>query len=166
MTAEERPRRPAAAPKFITGSILRHILEMTGAGALGLMAIFVGDLANMYFLSLAGDQTVIAATGYASSILFFSTSIGIGLSIAATSLVAPAIGANRRRDARRLSTHAHLLSFLISAALSVALWFFIAPLLSLLGATGRAKDLATSYLMILIPTLPMLAPRISPPAIS
>lgn len=153
----DRPRRAAPPAKFVSGSILRHILEMTAAGAVGLMAIFLGDLANMYFLSLAGDEAVIAAVGYASSILFFSTSIGIGLSIAATSLVAPAIGANIRSRARRLATHAHILSFLASGVLSIALWFLIPALLSLLGASGRARDFATIYLTILIPTLPLLA---------
>lgn len=151
------PRRGAPAPKFISGSILRHILEMTGAGAVGLMAIFAGDLANIYFLSLAGDQDVVAAVGYASSILFFSTSIGIGLSIAATALVSPALGAGLRVRARRLSVHAHILSFLISSALSVGLWLAIDWLLKLLGAQGRAFELARIYLEILLPTLPLLA---------
>jgi Na+-driven multidrug efflux pump len=112
MTAAAQPRREAQAPKFVTGSILRHILVMTGAGAVGLMAIFAGDLANILFLSRTGDDAVVAAVGYASSILFFSTSIGIGLSIAATALVAPAIGAGLRVRARRLSAHAHVLTFL------------------------------------------------------
>ena len=79
-------RREPQTPVFVTGSILRHILVMTGAGAVGLMAIFAGDLANILFLSRSGDDAVVAAVGYASSILFFSTSIGIGLSIAATAL--------------------------------------------------------------------------------
>lgn len=158
MTAvERRVRAPAPPPKFVTGSILRHILEMTGAGALGLMAIFVGDLANIYFLSVSGDETTVAAVGYASSILFFATSIGIGLSIAASSTVAPAIGAGVRARARRLSTHALALTFFISAALAIVLWFCIPWLLSLLGAEGRAQSLATIYLIILIPTLPILA---------
>ncbi len=150
-------RRKVDAPKFVTGSILRHILVMTGAGAVGLMAIFAGDLANIYFLSLAGDDAVVAAVGYASSILFFSTSIGIGLSIAATALVAPALGAGLRARARRLSAHAHVLTFIVSALLSVVLWFAIEWLLTKLGAVGRAHALATAYLTILIPTLPMLA---------
>ena len=46
------PTKPGAgiAPRFVSGSILSHILLMTGTGALGLMAIFVGDLANILFL--------------------------------------------------------------------------------------------------------------------
>lgn len=151
------PRRDVPAPKFISGSILRHILEMTGAGAVGLMAIFVGDLANIYFLSLAGDQAVVAAVGYASSILFFSISIGIGLSIAATSLVAPALGAGLRVRARRLTAHAHVLTFVASSVLSLMLWLSIDWLLHLLGAEGRAFDQAKIYLEIILPTLPLLA---------
>ena len=143
--------------KFVTGSIRGHILVMTGAGAIGLMAIFAGDLANIYFLSFAGDQEVIAAVGYASSILFFTTSIGIGLSIAATSLVSPALGAGLRSRARRLSTNAHILSFVASSLAALFVWLAIAPMLAKFGATGRTLDLAARYLTILVPTMPMLA---------
>lgn len=154
---EYRQENAENAPRFVTGSLLKHILVMTSAGAVGLMAIFVGDLANIYFLSRTGDEAVVAAVGYASSILLISTSIGIGLLIAATSLVAPALGAGQRERARELSTGSHILTFLISAALSVVLWFAIEPLLISFGATGRTLELATIYLAILVPTLPMLA---------
>lgn len=130
---------------------------MTGTGAVGLMAIFIGDLANIYFLSRTGDESVVAAVGYASSILFFSTSIGIGLSIAATSLVSPALGAGLRTRARRLSANAHVLSFAASALFSLALWFLIEPLLHAFGARGHTLDLASRYLTILLPSLPMLS---------
>jgi len=144
-------------PKFVTGSLLRHILVMTGTGAVGLMAIFIGDLANIFFLSRSGDEAVVAAVGYASTILFFSTAIGIGLAIATTSLVAPALGARLRERARRLSANGHVLTFVVSAAFSLLLWLAIDPLLSLLGAKGHTHELASGYLSILVPTLPMLA---------
>jgi putative MATE family efflux protein len=166
MTNIEAPRRPATQqPRFVTGSLLRHILAMTGAGALGLMAIFVGDLANIYFLSRLNDEAIVAAVGYASSILFFATSVGIGLSIAATSLVAPALGAGRRMRARRLATNAHLLSLIASVTITLALWFAIEPLLDLIGARGRTLDLAALYLRILVPTLPVLALAITASAV-
>ncbi len=157
MTEVEIVRPGGGTPKFVTGSLLRHILAMTAAGAIGLMAIFVGDLANIYFLSRTGDDAVVAAVGYASSLLFFSTSIGIGLSIAATSLVAPALGAGRRARARRLTANAHVLGFVFSAIASLALWLAIEPLLRLLGASGRTLELASVYLEILLPTLPVLS---------
>jgi len=41
--------------------------------------------------------------------------------------------------------------------LGVALWLLIPEILALLGATGRAAALATSYLRIIVPTMPALA---------
>jgi putative MATE family efflux protein len=156
--AETRPRRPnARRPKFVSGSILRHILVMTGTGAIGLMAIFLCDLANILFLSWLGDEAIIAGVGYAGSIVFLTVAMGIGLSIAATSLVAPALGAGRRMRGRRLSLNAHVLTFATASVLSFAIWLAIPWLLALLGATGRASALAALYLDILVPAMPPLA---------
>jgi len=154
--ASERRAGPAP-PKFVTGSTLRHILVMTGTGAVGLMAIFLGDLANILFLSWQGDEAVVAAVGYAGSIVFLTVSMGLGLSIAATSVVSPALGAGRHMRARRLSLNAHVLTFATAGVLSLGIWLAIPQLLVLLGATGRAYDLAADYLMILVPALPPLA---------
>jgi putative MATE family efflux protein len=141
----------------VSGSILRHILVMTGTGAIGLMAIFLCDLANILFLSWLGDEAIIAAVGYAGSIVFLTVSMGIGLSIAATSLVAPALGAGRRMRGRRLSLNAHVLTFIAASILSFGIWLAIPSMLALLGATGRAAGLAAQYLDILVPALPPLA---------
>jgi putative MATE family efflux protein len=121
------------------------------------MAIFLGDLANILFLSWQGDDAVVAAVGYAGSIVFLTVSMGIGLSIAAASLVAPALGAGRRMRARRLSLNAHVLTFATASVLSLVIWLAIPQLLVLLGATGRAYALATDYLRILVPAVPPLA---------
>ncbi len=150
-------RATSAPPKFVTGSILRHILVLTGTGAAGLMAIFLGELANILFLSWVGDEAIIAAVGFASPILFLTISIGIGLQIAATSLVSPALGAGRRMRGRRLSLNAHVLTFVAASLLSLVIWLLIPQLLQLLGATGRAYELAKVYLLILVPTLPPMA---------
>jgi MATE family, multidrug efflux pump len=152
-----RRRANSAPPKFVTGSPLRHVLVMTGTGAIGLMAIFVSDLATILFLSWQADQAVVAAVGYAGSIVFLTISMGLGLSIAAAALVAPALGAGRRMRARRLSLNAHVLTFTTAAVLALGIWLAIPSLLTLLGAEGRAYDLAADYLTILVPALPPLA---------
>lgn len=120
-------------PKFVTGSLTRHILVMSGAGGAGLVAIFLADLANILFLSWLKDEAVVAAAGYASSILFFTTSVGIGLSIAAAALVSPALGAGNREAARRWSVNAHLAALVVSIAFAILLWPAIGGLLTLLG---------------------------------
>lgn len=136
---------------------MRHVLVMTTTSAIGLLTLFLVDLADIYFLSLLGEVEIAAAVGYAGTILFFTTSIGIGLSIAASALVSRALGQNKQRRAKRLTTNALMFSFIIGCTIGLLLWFAIPALLTLLGATGRAHELAVSYLRILMPSVPLLA---------
>ena len=38
--------------KFVSGSLIRHILVMTFSSSVGLIALFMVDLVDIYFLSL------------------------------------------------------------------------------------------------------------------
>jgi len=143
-------------PRFVTGSILRHITVMTGTSAIGLMAIFVSDFANIFFLGLLGDLQLLAAVGYASSIMFFLISAGIGMSIAVVALVAPALGAREVGQARRFASHAALFAGATSLFLVAALWPALPSLLGSLAASGRALTLAHEYLRIVLPSWPPL----------
>jgi len=158
ITKNLRPLRIARPPpKFVSGSLLRHILVMTGTGGLGLGAIFLGDLANIAFLSWLKDEAIVAAVGYASSIMFFTISIGIGLSIAASALVSPAVGAGLTTKARRLSVNAHLATLAASSLTALVVWLAVPGLLTLIGASGPTHAAATGYLQILVPSLPFVA---------
>ena len=54
------------SPRFVTGSIMRHVVVMTLTGALGLMAMFLVDLADLFFLSLLNLTEVTAAIAITS----------------------------------------------------------------------------------------------------
>ena len=140
----------------MTGSILRHVLVMTGTSAVGLMAIFAGDFANILFLGLLGDVEVLAAVGYASSILFFTVSVGIGLAIATTSLVAPALGAGDWRGRGGCRHTCMWRAWLWPWSWCIAVWPSLRGLLAWLGAGGRTLELAHGYTRIVIPSLPLL----------
>lgn len=148
---------PSPPPRFVVGSIPRHILVMTGTGAIGLMAVFIGDFAVIFFLGLLGDLQMLAAVGYAGSILFLMISACIGMSIAVTSLVAPALGAQDLPRARRLATHSAVFTAAASTAMAAAAWPLLPVLLRWLGASGRTHALALDFLHIVVPSLPPLA---------
>ena len=136
---------------------MRHIVVMTSTGAAGLMALFLVDLADMFFLSLLGEAELAAAVGFAGTLLFFTTSVTIGLSIAAGALVSQAIGAGKRRRAARTVTNVFFLSLVITVP-AVVLFLLATPtVLSALGAQGRTFELAVSYLYIVVPSMPALA---------
>src|SRR6188508_2125285 len=95
---------PAPAPKFTRGSTMRHVAAMTATGSIGLMAIFVVDFLNLFYIAMLGEQELAAAIGYAGTVLFFTVSLCIGITIAGTALVSRAFGARRREEGRRLAT--------------------------------------------------------------
>ena len=155
--SSKSPEAPKAVPgKFVTGSILRHVVTMTGAGSVGLLAIFAVDFANLFYISLLGETELAAAIGYSATIMFFNTSVGIGLTIGGTALIARALGAGDRDLARRRAGSALLAVALIMSVIAAIIFLFIPDLLSLIGATGEAHEVAVGFLSIVIPSLPLL----------
>ncbi len=149
--------QPVAIPKtFVEGSTMRHIAVMTAAGSFGLMSVFLVDLADLYFLSLLGEVAVAAAIGYAGTLLFFLISISIGTTIAAATLVSRAIGAGEGARARRLATSTLIYAAILSALFAAVMFVYVEDCLALLGAEGRADELAASYLRIVLPSTPLL----------
>ncbi len=142
--------------KFVSGSIMRHIWVMSSTAAVGISALFIVDLLDMFFLSLLGQEELAAAVGYAGTISFFTTSIGIGLSIALGAVVSKAIGQKDFTAARRLLLNAALVTLVTSVCLSVIVTWNIPNLLELVGASGKTKALAEDYLYILVPSLPFI----------
>lgn len=161
MDISGRPRTTTPSPtqtaKFVEGPTMRHVLVMTSTASIGLLALFLVDFADLYFLSLLGEVEVAAAIGYAGAILFFTTSIGIGLSIAAASVVSRKIGAGDAEAARRLATNCHIYAGTAAVVLSALIWPLLPGILDVLGAGGRTHELAVGYLRIIVPSMPLLA---------
>ncbi len=141
---------------FTAGATMRHVVVMASTGAIGLLAIFVVDLANLFYISLLGEQALAAAIGYASTIMFFTISVGIGFSIAATALTARAIGAGDTGQARRVAAVSVIYTFGAMALVAAALYPSIENLLHLLGARGETLAISATFLRIVVPSVPLL----------
>lgn len=151
-----QPAPPAPVPRFLSGSLLRHVVVMASTGAVGLVAVFAVDLINLFYISRLGEKAIAAAVGFAGVVAFFHTSICIGMMIGITACVARLVGANRPTDARRMATHSLLIMAVVCAVLGVGTVLFLQPLLGALGATGEVAYLAQRYLTITMPSLPLL----------
>jgi putative MATE family efflux protein len=147
---------PGAQAKFVEGNLFRHVSVMALTSSVGLMAVFVVDLINMFYIALLGRAELAAAVGYAGAILFFTTSFGIGMSIAVGALVARALGARDPRLARARATTGLVLGLLFGSVFAALVWAVLGPLVALLGATGETADLAVHFLRIVIPSQPLL----------
>lgn len=146
----------AGQAKFVEGTLFRHVSVMALTSSIGLMAVFVVDLVNMLYIALLGREELAAAIGYAGAVLFFTTSFGIGMSIAVSALVARALGERDQPLAREKATTGLVLGFVFGSIFAAVIWTALEPLVGLLGATGETAALAVHFLEIVIPSQPLL----------
>ncbi|WP_235911893.1 MATE family efflux transporter [Mesorhizobium xinjiangense] len=147
----------AAQAKFTEGSTMRHVVVMTATGSVGLVAIFIVDALNLFYISLLGVQELAAAIGFASTLLFFTVSVSIGFTIAGTALVSRALGRGDREQAAQLGGASLVFMGLAQLVLALAVWPFLRPLTEALGARGETLDLAVGFLRIVLPSSPIIA---------
>jgi len=153
--AESAPS--AATARFVTGSTLRHVIVMTSTGSIGLIAVFVVDALNLFYISMLGVQELAAAIGFAATLLFFTVSVAIGLTIPCSALVARALGRGSRQDAAEMGGASIVIMSITTVLMTLAIWPFIGILLELLGAEGETLALSTRFLQIVLPSTPVFA---------
>ena len=144
-------------PVFLNGSLMRHVSVMSFTGSIGLMAMFAVDFVDMIFISMLGNEALAAAVGYAGTVLFFTNSINIGLSIAAGSLVSRSLGAKKPKDAREFATSVAVFGVITGFVVPAFALPMLPTILSFLGAEGETARLATTYLWIIMPTMPFIS---------
>lgn len=138
--------------RFVTGSTWRHVIVMTLTNSVGLMALFLVDLIDLYFLNLLGEQEMAASVGFSAQLLFYVTALSIGLLIAIGVLVSQRIGAKEVEQARHIVASSMGIAFVLVAVLSLGLLIYLEDILVLFGAKGRTLALAITYSTILLPS--------------
>ncbi len=141
----------ASGTDFTKGNIMRHVTVMSFTSSIGIMAIYVVDLLDIFFVSLLGQTEVAAAAGFASTLMFYVSAMNIGLSIAAGSLTAQYLGRSDLTAAKDVATTSMLIALGVGTVVPIAMLPFVPNMLSWLGATGEVADLARSYLWIVLP---------------
>ncbi|NRA69157.1 MAG: MATE family efflux transporter [Pseudobacteriovorax sp.] len=142
--------------KFTRGRIRQHLLTMTMSSSIGLVAMFFVDLVDMYFISLLGESELAAAVGYAGTVLFFTLSFSIGLSIASGAMCSRALGGESEGVAKRIITHTWMFPTLIMVPVALVIWATSHGLLQMLGAEGQTLFYAQQYLDIILPSTPLV----------
>ncbi len=140
-------------PRFCEGSIMRHVIVMAGIGTIGLMAVFLVDFLNLFYISRLGDTRYTAAIGFANVINFLQVAICIGMSIGITVVTARLIGAKKHDLAGQIINSFLLLMTVIMIVIGIAIMVFRYPILSLLGAQDLVLEQAGQFIAITSPFL-------------
>ena len=121
----------------------------------GLIAVLSQSLVDTYYVGRLGTEPL-AALSFTFPVALTFTSLSIGLSAGASSLVSRVIGSGERQQARLWVTDGLILSMLIVGLLSFVGWLTISPLFTLLGASEGTLHYIERYMPLWYLSMPFL----------
>ena len=150
------PLNGAGPARLVTGSTLRHVLTMTGTSAFGLVAVFAAEALSLFYVGLLGQHELTAAMGYSATLLFFATSVSIGLSIAGSALTARALGRGNPQQAREIAGASLVIMLAVMTAFACLVYPLLGQLVYWLGARGETAEITVTLMRIVLPSWPLL----------
>ena len=130
-----------------TGPAAQHLLRQGAPFALGLVAIFSFEAADLFFISRLGDMPL-AAVSFTMPVIWLIYGIGIGFEAGAASCISRAIGRKDLARANRLTTDTAVLATGTALLITLAGLVLIEPVFSMLGATSELMPLIDDYMRI------------------
>ena len=134
---------------FTTGSIRKAIFLLAIPMILEMCMESVFAVVDIFFVSKLGPHAI-TTVGLTESFLTIVYSVAIGLSMAATAMVARRVGEKNYDGAAKAGAQAALLSFGITLLISFTGLFFAEDLLRLMGAGKEVLAMGSSYTRIML----------------
>ncbi|MEO7530350.1 MAG: MATE family efflux transporter [Sediminibacterium sp.] len=134
---------------FTTGSIRKAIFLLAIPMILEMCMESVFAVVDIFFVSKLGPHAI-TTVGLTESFLTIVYSVAIGLSMAATAMVARRVGEKNYDGAAKAGAQAALLSFVVTLLISFIGLFFAEDLLRLMGAGPQVLAMGSSYTRIML----------------
>jgi putative MATE family efflux protein len=140
---------------LIRGPIARSLLLLAWPVMLSNLFQTIYNLVDTLWLGRLG-KVAIAAPTLSWPLVFFMISIGAGVTIAGTALVAQYTGANRHEEANHAAGQVFTFTGILAVLLGIVGFFAARPLIIAMGAGPDLLDSASSYLRIVYAGIPAM----------
>jgi putative MATE family efflux protein len=134
---------------YTKGSIRKAVFLLAIPMILEMCMESVFAVVDIFFVGKLGSQAT-AAVGLTESVLAIIYSVAIGLSMAATAMVARRVGEKNYDDAGKAGAQAILIAFIITLLISIAGILFAKDILRLMGATKDVAEYGSTYTKIML----------------
>lgn len=134
---------------YTIGSIRKAVFLLAIPMILELSLESVFAVVDMFFVSKLG-QNAIATVGLTESVITIVYSIAIGLSTAATAIVARRIGEKNPEGAAHAGAQSLIISIMVTIVLSVSGMIFASSILSLMGASKEVVEQGAIFTRIMM----------------
>jgi putative MATE family efflux protein len=141
LNGEQQDYTQGSIPKAVFLLAIPMILELS------LESVFA--VVDMFFVSKLGENAI-ATVGLTESVITIIYSIAIGLSTAATAIVARRVGEKNSEAATHAGAQALVISLILTLILSLLGVIFAGKILSLMGASDQVVEDGTSFTQIML----------------
>jgi putative MATE family efflux protein len=134
---------------FTKGSIRRAVFMLAIPMILEMVMESVFAVVDIFFVGKLGRDAA-ATVGLTESFLTIIYSIAIGLSMAATAVVARRVGEKNREGASKAAMQAILIAFVVTVFISIAGVLYAKEMLQLLGAPEAVLAIGVPYARVML----------------
>ena len=134
---------------FTTGSIRKAVFLLAIPMILEMCMESLFAVVDIFFVGKLGSNAT-ATVGLTESVLAIVYSLAIGLSMAATAMVARRVGEKNYDGAAKAGAQAIMLAITITLLISIAGIFYAEEILSLMGATKQIVEFGAIYTRIML----------------
>lgn len=134
---------------YTQGSIRRAVFLLAVPMILEMCMESVFAVVDIFFVGRLGKNEAVSTVVLTESVLTIVYSLAIGLSMAATAMVARRIGEKNPEAAAKAGMQSLMLALLITAVISVAGLIFAPEILKLMGASAETIHIGTNYTRII-----------------
>jgi len=134
---------------FTAGKIGRAIFLLSVPMVLEMVMESIFAIADIYFVSKLGSEAV-ATVGITESLITIVYSVGSGLAMATTALVARRTGEKRPEEASKVAFQAILTGILISILIAVPGFLWSSDLMRLMGGSPEMVEELSEYTRIML----------------
>ena len=134
---------------YTQGSIRRAVFLLAVPMILEMCMESVFAVVDIFFVGRLGKNEAVSTVVLTESVLTIVYSLAIGLSMAATAMVARRIGEKDPKAAAKAGMQSLMLALLITVIISVAGLFFAPEILKLMGASAETIRIGTNYTRII-----------------
>ncbi len=136
---------------FTQGSIRRAVLLLAIPMMLEMMMESVFALVDLYFVGhLENSSFAVQTVGLTESVLTIIYSIAIGMSMAATAVVARRVGEKNPEAASRAGMQAIIVAVAVTAVIAVLGYIFATDILVLMGSSQASAEFGTDFFRIMM----------------
>src|SRR5689334_4792148 len=134
---------------YTQGSIPRAVFLLAIPMILELSLESVFAVVDMFFVSKLGENAI-ATVGLTESVITIIYSVAIGLSTAATAIVARRIGEKNPDDAAHAGAQSMVVALIVTLLLSIPGVIFAGDILALMGASNEVVAEGTTFARIML----------------